>query len=225
MSAHGSDAPMAGLADASPGLLMVMMEPPAALEDEFNDWYDTEHFPQRAALPGFVSASRWVCVDGWPKWLALYELTSPAALRSPAYLAVSGRNGTPWSKRVLPKTTGRRRIVASAIGPHDAPRAGSDAPSFLTLVGWSAGDDAAARRVASVLRDSLAESAAAESFRAFVAPSRGALHAWALIGAASPAKDERARAAATRVLEAERVHLMNRYVPYVRAGSEYSDGA
>ncbi len=44
------------------GLLLVTMEPPASLEDEFNDWYDTEHAPQRRALPGFESASRWACL-------------------------------------------------------------------------------------------------------------------------------------------------------------------
>lgn len=102
------------------GLLLVTMEPPAPLEDEFNDWYDTEHFPQRRALPGIDSASRWVCVDGWPRWLALYDLASPTALDSDAYRAVSGQNSTPWSKRVLPRTFGRMRVVAEQIVPGQA---------------------------------------------------------------------------------------------------------
>jgi len=102
------------------GLLLVVMEPPASLEEEFNDWYDTEHFPQRSALPGFQSASRWVCISGWPRWLAVYDLASPAALESDSYRAVSGSNSTPWSRRVLPRTVGRMRVVAEQTLPGDA---------------------------------------------------------------------------------------------------------
>ena len=34
------------------GLLFATMEPPANIEEEFQDWYDTEHFPERQSLPG-----------------------------------------------------------------------------------------------------------------------------------------------------------------------------
>lgn len=98
-----------------PAVLIVSMEPPAGLEDEFNDWYDTEHVPQRIALPGFSSASRWVCIDGWPRWMALYDLASEAAVRSEAYRGVSGAHSTPWSRRILPRTIGRSRVVAVAL--------------------------------------------------------------------------------------------------------------
>jgi hypothetical protein len=53
---------------AGKGLLLVTMEPPACLEEEFNDWYDTEHLPQRRTAPYLVSkAPRGVCLSGWPK--------------------------------------------------------------------------------------------------------------------------------------------------------------
>lgn len=102
------------------GLLLVMMEPPAALEEEFHDWYDSEHLPQRLGLPGFETGSRWVCLSGWPRWLAIYDLSSTAALADPAYVAVSGPNSTPWSRRILPRTVGRQRIVAEQIHPGEA---------------------------------------------------------------------------------------------------------
>jgi hypothetical protein len=114
------------------GLLIVTMEPPAAFEDEFNDWYDTEHFPQRRALPAFQSASRWVCLTGWPRWLALYDMETPAAVETPAYHAVSGANSTPWSKRVLSRTIGRERIVCRQRLPGDA--VGCDADRVGRLV-------------------------------------------------------------------------------------------
>ena len=111
-----------------------MMEAPASHEEEFNDWYDHEHFPQRRALPGFLSASRWVCLDGWPRWLALYDLDSMEALRSDAYLAVSGANSTPWSKRILPRTIGRSRIVAQAASAScDTPLAPTGVSRLLLM--------------------------------------------------------------------------------------------
>lgn len=96
-------------------MLMVMMEPPSDLEDEFNDWYDTEHFPQRRSLPGCIAASRWVCVHGWPRWMALYDLASVDVLRSDAYRSMSGRQSTAWTRRIMSRTVGRRRVVATAL--------------------------------------------------------------------------------------------------------------
>ena len=91
-------------------ILLVIMEPPASLEEEFNDWYDTEHFPQRRALPGFLAGARWVCLEGWPRWAALYDLASLDALSTLEYKAVSAGNSTPWSRRILPRTSGRERL-------------------------------------------------------------------------------------------------------------------
>ena len=99
-----------------PAMLIVTMEPPADLEDEFNDWYDLEHFPQRVALPGFAASSRWVCIEGWPRYLALYDLASVDAVKTPEYLACSGPGATPWTRRVVARTLGRQRIVAEEIG-------------------------------------------------------------------------------------------------------------
>jgi hypothetical protein len=99
----------------SDAILLVIMEPPAGLEEEFNDWYDTEHFPQRCALPGFQSGARWVCVEGWPKWAALYDLATPEALTTPEYKAVSVENSTPWSRRILPRTNGRERFSLQCV--------------------------------------------------------------------------------------------------------------
>ena len=76
---------------------------------------DTEHFPQRAGLPGFQSASRWVCIEGWPRYVAIYDLEGTAALDTDAYRAVWGPNSTSWSKRVLPRTIGRKRVVAEQV--------------------------------------------------------------------------------------------------------------
>jgi hypothetical protein len=94
---------------------MVQMEPPAALEEEFHTWYDTEHIPERKALAGFLSAERFVCTDGWPRYLGFYDLADLAVLESGAYRAVGGDNLSPWSKRVLSRVVGIRRFELSRV--------------------------------------------------------------------------------------------------------------
>jgi|SRR5688500_13258519 hypothetical protein len=91
------------------GFLLVLMQPPPTLEEEFNAWYDTEHIEERLAVPGFETAVRYVCIDGAPRYLAMYDLASPDVLNSPGYLKVGFDNASPWTKRV----TSRVRIYRS----------------------------------------------------------------------------------------------------------------
>jgi hypothetical protein len=98
------------------GLLLTLTEPPPAMEEEFNAWYDTEHIPERLAIPGFRSACRWV---SGRSYLATYELDSPAVLQSPAYLA-RYQNQTPWSRRCLGKCVTFKRWACEQVEPGDA---------------------------------------------------------------------------------------------------------
>ena len=76
------------------GLLLTMTEPPAAMEEEFNAWYDSEHMAERLAIPGFRSARRWTADTrpGDGKYLATYELDSPQVLLSAEYLLAEGNH-------------------------------------------------------------------------------------------------------------------------------------
>ena len=86
---------------ADKGFLLVTMQPPPAFEEEFNAWYDTEHLPERLAVPGFETALRFVCVSGHPRYLAMYDLARPQVLDSTEYLKVAFANSSPWTLRVL----------------------------------------------------------------------------------------------------------------------------
>jgi hypothetical protein len=85
-------------------------------EEEFNAWYNTEHLPELLTLPGFLDAARYVATRGGPKYLAVYELTSVEAVRSPEFNA---RKRTPWENRMSPRVTGKNvtRIVGQQIFP------------------------------------------------------------------------------------------------------------
>lgn len=103
------------------GLLLTMTEPPPAMEEEFNAWYDDEHMAERLAIPGFRSARRWVAevAPGEGKYLATYELDSPGVLSSREYLA-RFENQTPWSKRCLGKAVAFRRWACEQVEPGSA---------------------------------------------------------------------------------------------------------
>jgi hypothetical protein len=98
------------------GLLLTLTEPPPAMEEEFNAWYDEEHLPERLAIPGFRSARRWV---SGRTYLATYELDCAAVLQSAPYLA-RFHNQTPWSKRCLGKLVAFKRWACEQIEPGDA---------------------------------------------------------------------------------------------------------
>jgi hypothetical protein len=68
-------------------------------EEEFNAWYDTEHLPGLARVPGTVSAKRYLRLTGTPRYIACYELVSPAVMESEAWLAI---RHTAWSSRIRP---------------------------------------------------------------------------------------------------------------------------
>jgi hypothetical protein len=120
----------------SGALLLVLLEPPSLLEEEFNDWYDYEHFPQRLSTPGFINGQRWVAIHGWPRYLARYTLENYAIFDSAEYRAISGANNSPWSKRILPRTIGRQRLAAQVLSQ----KASSRTPISLGLVTWPLDD-------------------------------------------------------------------------------------
>jgi len=101
------------------GTLIAAMGIGRAAEDEFNDWYDTEHLPERAGVPGFLLCRRWLGADDRRISVATYDLDSVAVLKSPAYLAIGGDNLSPWSKRVIARVDRLMRFEGDQILPGD----------------------------------------------------------------------------------------------------------
>jgi hypothetical protein len=106
---------------------------------EFNDWYDTEHIPERRRVPGFLTLQRWIGAENQRQSVATYDLESLEVLRSPGYRAIGGDNLSPWSKRVTAKVERLLRYEGEQILPGD-----STAPANaggLLLVGMTPGPE------------------------------------------------------------------------------------
>jgi len=122
--------------DARPGILLVTLDAAEGEEQELHDWYDFEHIPERASVEGFKTLQRYVCLEGWPRLMALYDLDSLQVLESKAYQAIVGENYTPWSKRVIGKVRGWMRSEAELVGTGPACTGAAGAPLRLLVVGY-----------------------------------------------------------------------------------------
>jgi hypothetical protein len=101
------------------GALIAAMNFATAAEDEFHDWYDLEHIPERERVPGFRLCRRWIGVEGGKISLATYDLDAVEVLDSPAYKAIGGPNLSIWSKRVTSKVEMLLRYEGTQILPGD----------------------------------------------------------------------------------------------------------
>ena len=117
------------------GILIAAMDFSNVAEDEFSDWYDTEHIPERQRVPGFLTCQRWIGADNPKQSVATYDLESLAVLKSPAYQAIGGQNLSPWSKRVTGRVQRLLRFEGDQILPGD--RAAPDNAGGLLVVGMT----------------------------------------------------------------------------------------
>jgi hypothetical protein len=83
-------------ADAG-GVILVSMDVDPAREDEFNDWYNTEHIPHFRQVPGVITARRFRALRGNPAYVALYHVMDTDVYASPEWMAA---NETPWILRM-----------------------------------------------------------------------------------------------------------------------------
>ena len=81
-------------------------------EADLNDWYDQEHLPGLAAVPGAIRAQRLRNLDGAPRYHSCYELVTTETLGSAPWLAV---RHTAWSDRVRPSFRNTKRTMFSRV--------------------------------------------------------------------------------------------------------------
>ena len=87
---------------------VVEMDPETGWMPQLAEWYDAEHMPGLATVPGCVRASRFLNHDHGPLSLACYDLVTEDTLGSAAWLAV---RETEWSSRMRPHFTNTVRTM------------------------------------------------------------------------------------------------------------------
>lgn len=117
------------------GLLAVWVDIPPALEADFNDWYDREHLAERAGIPGFRTARRYVAEAAEPKYFALYETDSIGVFSSPEYRRYLDPLMTASSKRIMGAFVNNHRRCCSFVA-----RAGGGIGAAATSLRFRATD-------------------------------------------------------------------------------------
>ena len=99
----------------APWLYIVHTDIPDHIASEYNEWYDAEHLPRLATVPGVLRARRYNRVSGpGPQYLTAYEITAPEVWESPA--ALQARK-TPWTEKMRSLFQNTRRSMCKLILP------------------------------------------------------------------------------------------------------------
>lgn len=91
---------------------VVETDPESGWQDEIFRWYDQEHMPGLASVPGTVKAQRFLNLDHSPYSFACYDLTAAQVLNSEEWLAV---RSTAWSDVCRPHFTNTLRTLFEKI--------------------------------------------------------------------------------------------------------------
>ncbi|MDB5787123.1 hypothetical protein [Caballeronia mineralivorans] len=69
-------------------------------KDEFYEWHNREHMPERAGIPGFRRGRRYIALDAGPEYFNLYEADTVEVLGGQDYL-LRLNSPTPRTKQVV----------------------------------------------------------------------------------------------------------------------------
>lgn len=99
--------------DPMRGLLLVWTDVAPEAEAGFNAWYDRDHLRERVqGVPGIERARRFVAETEGPKYLAAYDLTSLAVMRTEPYLDLR-RTRDPESLQFIPQFRNTLKLVGN----------------------------------------------------------------------------------------------------------------
>ncbi|SME90438.1 hypothetical protein SAMN06265365_101316 [Tistlia consotensis] len=96
--------------------------------ENFIEWHDRQHIPERVAIPGFHRGRRLVAERGSPEYFTLYEARDEAVLVGPDYLERLN-NPTDWTRRSTADFRNTARGVCRTVWSHGAGEGGT----MLTL--------------------------------------------------------------------------------------------
>jgi len=121
------------------GMLMAVLGYDTVNEEEFHDWYETEHIPERKRIPGFLSVQRFIAINKEKVSVAIYDLASLDVLSTPDYQAVAGKNYSPWSNRIQSRASSFLRYEAVQIFP--GKQTAPEGAGGLLVVGYNVGPE------------------------------------------------------------------------------------
>jgi hypothetical protein len=96
------------------GAVLVWNDVAAPGREQFYQWHDKEHIPERLAIPGFRRGRRYVKPGHSPEWLTLYETDDLSVMVSPEYLRRLN-SPTPGTVKTLQYFMNTSRAVCTVV--------------------------------------------------------------------------------------------------------------
>ncbi len=122
--------PASGSVVECTGILSIWNDMDVEHQDFYEQWYMTEHFPERLGVPGFRRGRRYEAVEADRRYFSFYELDSPDVLFSEAYLARLNAP-TAWTQKIMNVWSGMFRTVCERLE-----RKGSALGGYVAVARW-----------------------------------------------------------------------------------------
>jgi hypothetical protein len=95
---------------AGNGVIAIWQDLVPEFKDEYREWHNRQHIPERLGIPGFRRARRFIAVEGGPEFYTLYEADRVEDVIGKAYLDRLNAP-TEWTRRIMPAFRNMARSV------------------------------------------------------------------------------------------------------------------
>jgi hypothetical protein len=103
----------------TPGVLAIWNDREDSIAARYEQWYVTEHLPERLAVTGFISARRYEAVNGSPRFFTSYDVESVDVLSSAEYLQRLA-SPSPLTREIMASFRNMVRTVCLCVHRSDA---------------------------------------------------------------------------------------------------------
>ena len=95
---------------AGKGVIAIWQDLAPEARQDYYEWHNRQHVPERLSIPGFRRARRFIAVSGGPEFYTLYEADTPEDVSGQAYLERLNAP-TEWTRRIMPAFRNMARSV------------------------------------------------------------------------------------------------------------------
>jgi hypothetical protein len=95
---------------AGKGVIAIWQDLVPEFRDEYREWHNRQHVPERLGIPGFRRARRFIAVEGGPEFYTLYEAERVEDVSGKAYLDRLNAP-TEWTQKIMPAFRNMARSV------------------------------------------------------------------------------------------------------------------
>src|SRR5215471_9172885 len=95
---------------AGKGVIAIWQDLVPEFKDEYREWHNRQHIPERLGIPGFRRARRFIVVEGGPEFYTLYETDRVEDVGGKAYLDRLNAP-TEWTRKIMPAFRNMARSV------------------------------------------------------------------------------------------------------------------